>query len=115
MRNPQQYSFLRPSRRNRLRLVTVGLPSTALMSIGSALAWADDGSIVLDFVRHGESIDNMKGIIDTTPPGTALDATGDATTIDTALQAGINQIDTALTQFPVEVFDDIVAALGGSI
>ena len=23
--------------------------------MGSATAWADDGSIVLDFVRHGES------------------------------------------------------------
>jgi len=44
--------------------------------MGSALAWADDESILLDFVRHGESIDNNAGIIDTTPPGTALDTTG---------------------------------------
>ena len=29
------------------------------------MAWADDGSIVLDFVRHGESGDNDRGIIDT--------------------------------------------------
>ena len=65
------------SSRNRLRFVTVGLLSTALMSIGSALAWADDGSIVLDFVRHGQSIDNAAGIIDTQPPGTELDPTGD--------------------------------------
>jgi hypothetical protein len=65
------------SNRNRLRLITVGLLSTAMMSIGSAMAWADDESIVLDLVRHGESIDNNAGIIDTTPPGTALDATGD--------------------------------------
>ena len=62
--------------RNRLRFVTVGLLSTALMSIGSALAWADDGSIVLDFIRHGQSIDNAAGIIDTVPPGTALTPTG---------------------------------------
>ncbi|MFZ0906850.1 MAG: histidine phosphatase family protein [Mycobacterium sp.] len=62
--------------RNRLRLVTVGLLSTALLSIGSALAWADDGSIVLDFIRHGQSIDNAAGIIDTVPPGTALTPTG---------------------------------------
>ena len=41
------------------------------------MAWADDGSIVLDFVRHGESVDNAAGIIDTTPPGTPLDATGE--------------------------------------
>ncbi|MGB6515508.1 MAG: histidine phosphatase family protein [Mycobacterium sp.] len=66
------------SSRNRLRFVTVGLLSTALMSVGSALAWADDGSIVLDFVRHGQSLDNAAGIIDTQPPGTALtDPTGD--------------------------------------
>ena len=62
--------------RNRLRFVTVGLLSTALMSIGSASAWADDGSIVLDFVRHGQSIDNAAGIIDTAPPGTELTQTG---------------------------------------
>lgn len=66
------------SSRNRLRFITVGLLSTALMSVGSAVAWADDESIVLDFVRHGESIDNKAGIIDTTPPGTALDATGES-------------------------------------
>ena len=74
--------------RNRLRFVTVGLLSTAMMSIGSALAWADDGSIVLDLVRHGESVDNAKGIIDTVPPGTQLDATGDgqATAVATAIQ-----------------------------
>jgi len=41
--------------------------------------------------------------------------TGNSTTIDAALQAGISQVDTALTQFPVEVFDQIVAALGGTI
>jgi hypothetical protein len=41
--------------------------------------------------------------------------TGNSTTIDAALQAGISQVDTALSQFPVEVFDDLVAALGGTI
>jgi Histidine phosphatase superfamily (branch 1) len=65
------------SNRNRLRFVVVGLLSTGLMSIGSTMAWADDGSIVLDFVRHGESVDNAAGIIDTTAPGTPLDATGE--------------------------------------
>ena len=76
------------SNRNRLRFITVGLLSTALMSLGPALAWADDESIVLDFVRHGESIDNNAGIIDTTPPGTALDTTGfgQATDVATAIQ-----------------------------
>ena len=76
------------SNRNRLRFVTVGLLSTAMMSIGSAMAWADDESILLDFVRHGESIDNAAGIIDTNPPGTALDTTGEsqATDVATAIQ-----------------------------
>jgi Histidine phosphatase superfamily (branch 1) len=65
------------SNRNRIRYVAVGLLSTGLLSIGSAIAWADDGSIILDFVRHGQSIDNAAGIIDTEPPGTALTQTGE--------------------------------------
>lgn len=72
MSNPRQYPFFRPSPRNRLRFIIVGLLSTGLMSIGSALAWADDESIILDLVRHGQSIDNAANIIDTEPPGTAL-------------------------------------------
>jgi Histidine phosphatase superfamily (branch 1) len=59
-----------------MRPFIVGLLSTALMSVGPALAWADDGSVIIDFVRHGESIDNAAGIIDTNPPGTGLDSTG---------------------------------------
>jgi Histidine phosphatase superfamily (branch 1) len=76
------------SNRNRLRFAAAGFLSTALMSVGSALAWADDGSIIIDFVRHGESIDNKAGIIDTTPPGTALDTTGSgqADSVATAIQ-----------------------------
>src|SRR5690348_13239597 len=58
------------------RPFVVGLLSTGLMSMASALAWADDGSVIIDFVRHGESIDNAAGIIDTNPPGTPLDSTG---------------------------------------
>jgi hypothetical protein len=46
------------------------------MSTGPALAWADDGEIVLDLVRHGESTANAAGIIDTAPPGADLDAAG---------------------------------------
>jgi hypothetical protein len=41
--------------------------------------------------------------------------TGNSTTIDSAIQAGVSQIDTALTQFPAAVFDDIVSAFGGAI
>jgi hypothetical protein len=40
--------------------------------------------------------------------------TGNAAAIDSAIQVGFNQVDTALAQFPVAVFDDIVTALGGS-
>jgi hypothetical protein len=76
MSNLRQHLF-RPSRRNQIRFVAVGLLSTGLLSLGSALAWADDGSIVLDFVRHGQSIDNAAGTIDTEPPGTLLTTTGE--------------------------------------
>jgi broad specificity phosphatase PhoE len=41
--------------------------------------------------------------------------TGNAATIDTAIQTGVSQIDGALAQFPVAVFDDFVTALGGSL
>ena len=75
--------------RNRLRYISVGLLSTALLSVGSALAWADE-SIILDFVRHGQSVDNAAGIIDTAPPGTGLtDPTGqdEANAVAQAIQA----------------------------
>ncbi len=76
------------SNRNRLRFAAAGSLSIALMSIGPAVAWADHESIIIDFVRHAESIDNHAGIIDTTPPGTALDTTGEsqATDVATAIQ-----------------------------
>jgi hypothetical protein len=63
--------------------------STGLLSIGSALAWADDESITLDFVRHGQSVDNAAGIIDTQPPGTELTPTGvdEATTVAQTIQS----------------------------
>jgi hypothetical protein len=79
--------------------------------MSSALAWADDvDSIVLDLVRHGESVDNAAGIIDTTPPGTPLDATGDgqATAVATAIQneftsiAGVFDSDELRTQQTAE-------------
>ncbi len=54
----------------------VALMSAGLLSIGPALAWADDEDIVLDLVRHGESSANLAGIIDTAPPGADLDSTG---------------------------------------
>jgi hypothetical protein len=57
------------------RYLVVGLLSTALLSVGSAMAWADDGSIVLDFVRHGESGDMT--VVNTLVPGPELTDTGE--------------------------------------
>jgi broad specificity phosphatase PhoE len=57
------------------RCVVVGLLSAALLSMGSAMAWADDGSIVLDFVRHGESGDMTA--INTLVPGPDITETGE--------------------------------------
>ena len=57
------------------RCLAVGLLSTAFLSMGSAMAWADDGSIVLDFVRHGESGDMT--VVNTLVPGPELTDTGD--------------------------------------
>ena len=57
------------------RYLAVGVLSTALLSTGSAMAWADDGSIVLDFVRHGESGDMT--VVNTLVPGPELTDTGD--------------------------------------
>jgi hypothetical protein len=110
------------SNRNRLRFMTVGLLSTALMSIGPALAWADDGSIIIDFVRHGESIDNKLGIIDTTPPGTALDATGEtqASDVATAIQneygtniAGVFDSEELRTQLTAQPLLDALSTAAG--
>src|SRR6201996_3207591 len=62
--------------------LAVGLLSAALLSTGSATAWADDGSIVLDFVRHGESGDMTA--INTLVPGPDLTATGELQASDLA-------------------------------
>jgi Histidine phosphatase superfamily (branch 1) len=59
----------------RLRYVRVGLLSTALLSTGSAPAWADDAPIILDFVRHGEAGDNT--VVNTSVPGPDLTNAGE--------------------------------------
>jgi hypothetical protein len=41
--------------------------------------------------------------------------TGNAATVDAAIQTGVSQIDSALAQLPVAVFDNFVTALGGSL
>jgi hypothetical protein len=123
------------------RCLPVGLLPAAFLAMGSAMARADDGSIVLDFVRHGEAGDMT--VVNTLVPGPNLTDTGEqlfvdfrdlitapqfagydiyealltgnSATIETAIQAGVGQIDTALAQFPVAVFDDVVSAFGGAI
>jgi broad specificity phosphatase PhoE len=75
------------------RRFTTGLFLAATLSAGPATAWADDGSIVLDFVRHGESGDMTA--INTMVPGPELTATGEqqASDLATALQhSGIDEI-----------------------
>src|ERR1700749_2937489 len=70
-----------------------GRVSAALLSMGSATAWADDGSIVLDFVRHGESGDMTA--INTMVPGPELTATGEQQAADLAIalkHSGIDEI-----------------------
>jgi hypothetical protein len=104
-----------------VRPLIVVLLSTGLLSLGSALAWADDESIIIDFVRHGESIDNNAGIIDTTPPETALDATGEsqASDVATAIQneygtniAGVFDSEELRTQETAQPLLDALTAAG---
>ena len=73
------------------RCLAVGLLSTALLSTGSAMAWADDGSIVLDFVRHGESGDMT--MVNTLAPGPDLTDTGEQQADDLVKVLSGNGID----------------------
>jgi Histidine phosphatase superfamily (branch 1) len=91
--------------------------------MASALACADE-SVVIDFVRHGESIDNHAGIIDTTPPGTALDATGEgqASDVATAIQneygtniAGVFDSDELRTHETAQPLLDALTAAGHAV
>jgi hypothetical protein len=41
--------------------------------------------------------------------------TGNAATVDAAIQTGVSQMDSALAQLPVAVFDNFVTAPGGSL
>ena len=56
-------------------ICAVGLLSATMLSTAAATAWADDGSIVLDFVRHGESGDMTA--INTLVPGPDLTDAGE--------------------------------------
>ncbi len=105
--------FVRRSRRNRLRFVAAGFLSTALIAIGPALAWADDESIVLDFVRHGESGDMTA--INTLVPGPDLTATGEQQASDLAIalkHSGIDEIWASTMVRSQETATPLAEALG---
>jgi broad specificity phosphatase PhoE len=65
------------------RRVAVGLLSATMLSASPALASADDGSIVLDFIRHGEAGDNT--VINTMVPGPDLTDAGKLQAADLAM------------------------------
>ncbi|WIM86297.1 histidine phosphatase family protein [Candidatus Mycobacterium wuenschmannii] len=75
------------------RALTVGLLSAAMLSTAPALASADDGSIVIDFIRHAEGGDNLA--INTTVPGPGLTEIGkiEAADLVTTLQANHVDVD----------------------
>lgn len=75
MPNPRQHRFARPLLRKRVPYGVAALLSTVFLFIGPAMAWADE-SVTLDFVRHGQSIANALGAIDTSVPGTGLTEIG---------------------------------------
>jgi broad specificity phosphatase PhoE len=95
------------------RCLAVGLLSAALLSMGSATAWADDGSIVLDFVRHGESGDMTA--INTLVPGPDLTDTGEqqATDLVKVLSgSGIDEIYASTMVRSQETATPLAEALG---
>lgn len=76
MFDPGQRRYADLLRSKRFRYGAAAALAPALLCLGSATAWADE-SIVIDFVRHGETTANAAGIIDTVPPGAALNSTGE--------------------------------------
>lgn len=81
-RPPRFADRLQPKR---FRYGAATLVASALVCLGSATAWAEE-SIVIDFARHGQSIGNVAGILETQPPGTELSAQGQ-TQADTLAEA----------------------------
>lgn len=98
--------------RNKFRYITAGLLSAVLLSIGSAIAWADD-SITLDFVRHGESGD--MSVINTLVPGPDLTPTGEEqaqAVADVLKGTGINEIFASTMVRSQETAAPLAEALG---
>lgn len=71
----RRHPSARPLLTKRSRCVGAVLLSTVLLCTGSATASADE-SIVIDLVRHGESVGNAQRLIDTAVPGTQLTQLG---------------------------------------
>jgi broad specificity phosphatase PhoE len=98
------------------RLLTAGLLSAAMLSVGPAVAWADDGSIVLDFIRHGESGDMTA--INTMVPGPELTDIGkdQASDLATTLKfSGIDEIWASTMIRSQETAAPLAQELGSSI
>lgn len=89
MPGPRQRRFARPLLTQQFRYVAAVLFSAVLLGIGSATAWAEE-SIVIDFVRHGQTAANGAGIIATSVPGGGLDQIGQeqAQAVDNVLAQG---------------------------
>ncbi len=95
-----------------LRHLAAGLLSVALLSMGSATAWADE-AITLDFVRHGEAGDNT--VINTLVPGPSLTELGQqqAQALAEALKGtGIDEIYASTMIRSQETAEPLAHALG---
>jgi broad specificity phosphatase PhoE len=98
------------------RWLAIGLLSAAALCTGPAVAWADDGSIVLDFVRHGESGDMTA--INTTVPGPELTGVGEQQASDLAIalkHSGIDEIWASTMVRSQETAAPLASELGLSI
>lgn len=75
MSDARRHRLAGPLLRKQFRYVGTVLLSAVLLCIGSATAWAEE-PIIIDFVRHGQSVANAAGLIDTAVPGTELTQLG---------------------------------------
>jgi ribonuclease H / adenosylcobalamin/alpha-ribazole phosphatase len=71
----RQHRSAHPLLTKQFRYVAAVLLTTVLLCTGSTTASAEE-SIEIDFVRHGQSVANAAGLIDTSVPGTALTQLG---------------------------------------
>ncbi|WP_343598870.1 histidine phosphatase family protein [Mycobacterium sp.] len=64
------------SSKKRFCYVAVAAMSAVLPFVAAATAWADEEDMVLDLVRHGQSVANVTGILNTLVPGPELTELG---------------------------------------